>query len=56
MIELEKEMGFKIKLVQTDNVRKFCNYEKEKESLFQNKLKELDIEHKRTRPYSPWQN
>ena len=53
---LEDEMGFKIKTVQTDNGREFVNETIEKESMFEIKLKELNIEYKRTRPYSPWQN
>ena len=53
---LEEEMGFKIKTVQTDNGREFVNETLEKESMFEIKLKELNIEYKRTRPYSPWQN
>ncbi len=53
---LEQKMGFKIKVVQTDNGKEFCNDKEVKDSLFQKRLKELGIEHKRTRPYSPWQN
>lgn len=53
---LEKEFGFKIKTVQTDNGREFCNDTKEKKSLFEKALEKRGIEHKRTRPYSPWQN
>lgn len=53
---LEKQIGFKIECVQTDNGREFCNEDGEKESLFQNKLQELGIKHIRTAPYSPWQN
>lgn len=54
--ELEEKMGFKIKTIQTDNGREFCNDEKHRKSLFQRVLEELGIRHKRTRPYSPWQN
>lgn len=53
---LEEKLGFKVKVVQTDNGREFCNDKEEKDTLFEKKLKELGIEHKRTRPYSPWQN
>lgn len=53
---LEKEFGFKIKTVQTDNGREFCNSVEEKKSSFEKALKYLGIEYKRTRPYSPWQN
>lgn len=53
---LEEEFSFKIKMIQTDNGKEFTNCEKEKLSLFELKLKELGIEYKRIRPYSPWQN
>ena len=53
---LEKEFGFKIKTVQTDNGREFCNDREQKKSLFENILGRLGIKHIRTRPYSPWQN
>lgn len=53
---LEKEIGFKVKVVQTDNGREFCNDREEKKSAFEKELEKLEIEYKRTRPYSPWQN
>lgn len=53
---LEKEFGFKIKTVQTDNGREFCNERGKKESLFEKSLRQLGIKYIRTRPYSPWQN
>ncbi|NMB34383.1 MAG: transposase [Clostridium sp.] len=55
---LEQSLGFKIKLVQTDNGREFVNDpdQTDKESRFEEQLKKMEIEHKRTRPYSPWQN
>ena len=53
---LEEEFGFKIKTIQTDNGREFCNDREEKESLFEKVLIKLGIKHIRTRPYSPWQN
>ena len=55
---LEEKIGFKIKTIQTDNGTEFVNDldVTNKKSLFQLTLEELDIEHKRTRPYSPWQN
>ena len=53
---LEKEFGFKIKTIQTDNGREFCNEREEKKSLFEKVMKKLGIEYIRTRPYSPWQN
>lgn len=53
---LEKEFGFKIKTIQTDNGREFCNEREQKKSLFEKVMKKLGIEYIRTRPYSPWQN
>lgn len=53
---LEKDFGFKIKTIQTDNGREFCNDKGERESLFEKTIKSLGITHIRTRPYSPWQN
>lgn len=53
---LEKEIGFKVKVVQTDNGREFCNDRDEKKSAFEKELEKFGIEYKRTRPYSPWQN
>lgn len=55
---LEERMGFKIKTVQTDNGYEFVNDvdRTKKISRFQRKLEILKIRHKRTRPYSPWQN
>ena len=32
---LEKDFGFKIKTIQTDNRREFCNDREQKESLFE---------------------
>lgn len=56
--QLEKLMGFKIKTIQTDNGSEFVNNQEEttEQSLFEKTLKRLGIKHKRTRPYSPWQN
>lgn len=56
LYSLEKSMGFKIKTIQTDNGREFCNDTDKAQSLFQVVLERLGIRHKRTRPYSPWQN
>lgn len=53
---LEKDFGFKIKAVQTDNGREFCNDREQKKSAFEIVLEHLMIEYIRTRPYSPWQN
>lgn len=54
--ELEKEMGFKIKTIQTDNGSEFTNSESEKQTAFELMLVELDMEYRKIRPYSPWQN
>jgi len=56
--QLEKLFGFKIKTIQTDNGSEFVNNQEETKELtiFEKTLKALGIEHKRTRPYSPWQN
>lgn len=58
MKELEKEMGFRIVTIQTDNGNEFVNtqVDGEKETEFERTLKSLGIKHKRTAPYSPWQN
>lgn len=55
---MEKEFGFKINTVQTDNGAEFVNnsVSSNKNTVFQKALRYLGIEHKRTRPYSPWQN
>lgn len=56
--ELEKNLGFKIDTVQTDNGTEFTNdpVVTDKETLFEMTLKKLNIKYKKTRPYSPWQN
>ncbi len=57
MKTLEAYFGFEIHTVQTDNGREFINYEDdEKETAFEKVLKSLGIKHRRTAPYSPWQN
>ena len=55
---LEHNMGFEVKLVQTDNGLEFINDpdKTDKKSRFQKQLKRMGIKHKRIRPYSPWQN
>ncbi|WP_035143269.1 integrase core domain-containing protein, partial [Schnuerera ultunensis] len=55
---LEDKLGFKVKLVQTDNGIEFVNDQDitNKKTRFEKYLEKLDIKHKRTRPYSPWQN
>lgn len=56
--ELEGLFGFEIKTIQTDNGCEFVNNQEETKelTLFERTLKNLGINHKRTRPYSPWQN
>lgn len=58
IITLEKELGFRIKTIQTDNGSEFVNNQEETKELtaFEEALRELKINHRRTRPYSPWQN
>lgn len=57
LLELEAKMGFSIKTIQTDNGREFTNYGvKDRECLFDIILRKLGIQHKTTRPFSPWQN
>ncbi len=55
---LEKRMGFKINVIQTDNGSEFVNNQEEtkKKTIFELTLNKLGIKHKRTKPYSPWQN
>lgn len=55
---LEDNLGFKIKLVQTDNGLEFVNDpdKTSKKSRFEIFLKKMGIKHHRIRPYSPWQN
>jgi IS30 family transposase len=55
---LEEKIGLKINTVQTDNGPEFVNNQIETNipTLFELTLEELGIKHRRTRPYSPWQN
>ena len=55
---LEDKLGFKVKLVQTDNGNEFVNDQDitNKKTRFEKYLEKLDIKHKRIRPYSPWKN
>lgn len=55
---LEDKLGFKVTLVQTDNGIEFVNDQDitKKKTRFEKYLEKLNIKHKRTRPYSPWQN
>lgn len=56
--ELEAKMGFPIRMIQVDNGYEFVNDDDrtDKESAFEKAAKALNIELRRTRPYSPWQN
>lgn len=56
--KLEDKLGFKIKLIQTDNGLEFTNDldKTNKKSRFQKTLEKMGIKHHRIRPYSPWQN
>ena len=56
--ELEEKIGLKINTIQTDNGPEFVNnqIETDKPTLFETTLMQLGINHRRTRPYSPWQN
>lgn len=58
ILELVKEIGFKINTIQTDNGSEFIitNAGSNSKSLFEKTLDLLGIKHKRTQPYSPWQN
>lgn len=56
--EIESQFVFKINTIQTDNGSEFVNNQEETKelTLFEKTLNSLGITHKRTRPYSPWQN
>ena len=56
--ELESKMGFPIRMIQVDNGTEFVNdgNRTERESEFEKMAKALNMELRRTRPYSPWQN
>ncbi len=58
MLGLEREFGFRIKTVQTDNGKGFKNDEEKtnKVSLFEVIAKKLEIKLKQIRSYSPWKN
>ena len=58
MRTLEEQMGLKINTIQTDNGPEFVNNQLETNlpTLFELTLEELGMNHRRTRPYSPWQN
>lgn len=54
----EQNIGLKINVIQTDNGPEFVNNQVEtnEETMFEKTLRYLRIKHRRTRPYSPWQN
>lgn len=58
MRTLEEKMGLKINTIQTDNGPEFVNNQLETNlpTLFELTLEELGMNHRMTRPYSPWQN
>ena len=57
LLTLESKMGFKMSTVQTDNGREFTNMGiSERICQFDVVAQWLRIEHKTTRPFSPWQN
>lgn len=58
LLDLEQEMGFSVKTVQTDNGREFTNGSDQNgpRTIFEEILQEKGIHYQKTRPYSPWQN
>ena len=58
LLELEKNMGFKINTIQVDNGYEFVNDAEKtnRKTRFQFVAEHLGMKIKRTRPYSPWQN
>lgn len=56
--QLESRMGFRIKSIQVDNGSEFVNDgdRTSKESAFEKSSKSFEMQLRRTRPYSPWQN
>ena len=58
LLELEKNMGFKINIIQVDNGYEFVNDAEKtnRKTRFQLVAEYLGMKIKRTRPYSPWQN
>lgn len=55
---LQDSIGLKINTIQTDNGPEFVNNQVDpnEPTLFEKTLESLGIKHRRTRPYSPWQN
>lgn len=58
LMELENQMGFPIRMIQVDNGPEFVNDDDktDKDSRFEKVAQWLEMELRRTRPYSPWQN
>lgn len=58
LLRLEKNLGFKVELTQTDNGSEFVNDLEvtKKKTRFELFLEKMGIKHRRIRPYSPWQN
>ena len=58
LLDLEEQFGFKIETIQTDNGTEFTNrgLSLDTLSVFEEVFVAKGIDHKRTRPYSPWQN
>src|SRR5574344_417357 len=56
--KLEEEIGLKINTIQTDNGPEFVNnqIDTNEPTLFEKTIEQLGMNHRRTRPYSPWQN
>lgn len=55
---LQNSIGLRINTIQTDNGPEFVNNQikTDEPTLFERTLETLGIKHRRTRPYSPWQN
>lgn len=55
---LQNSLGLKINTIQTDNGPEFVNNQVDtnEPTIFEKTLESLGIKHRRTRPYSPWQN
>lgn len=55
---LQTSIGLRINTIQTDNGPEFVNNQikTDEPTLFERTLETLGIKHRRTRPYSPWQN
>ena len=50
---LKDNFGFKIKTIQTDNGREFCNEREQKKSLFEKVMKKLGIEYIKNKTVFP---